>query len=158
LLFCRSGNLRLRGPGCCRLRGSLCGAERTRNSNDDEQTDDVHGDPPLQGRHFHVACPSEGQTPNDRTLGLSAGVDIAEVIDFASPAFATLGVAHVDPPDVLGSFNDGDGALVRCLFSAGAVRGTADVLLIRLAVHPYLPVATSHASQQVDGLTGGKGY
>jgi hypothetical protein len=77
------------------------------------------------------------------TDGLPAGVDIAEVIDFAGPPLPPLGVAHLDPPYGLGLLGNRQCARVRRLISTGTVGSTSDVLLIGLTVDPDLPIAAS---------------
>src|SRR5262245_422334 len=90
-------------------------------------------------------------------LGLTASVEVAEVINLASPTFATLSIADVDPPHVLGLFRNRQRALIGLLITAGTVGRASDVLLIRLTVNPDLPVAASDVSYEVDRLPRGDG-
>src|SRR5436189_1872469 len=84
---------------------------------------------------------------------LSAGVDIAEVIDLPRPSLAAEGVANLRPPNDFGLLDHGDRAFVRALLLTRAVAGAGgNVLLVCDAVDPDLPVAARQVTQQINRL------
>ena len=86
-------------------------------------------------------------------MNLSAGVDIAEVIDFARPPFVAELITHLGPPHRFGLFDHGQRTFVGALLLARAVALTRNVLLVNNAGDPNLPVAAPDITQQIDWLT-----
>src|SRR5690349_5437183 len=78
------------------------------------------------------------------------------MIHFARPPFLAESVTYLGPPHDVRLFDDLECAFVGALLVAGAITLVGDVLLVRNAVDPDLPVAADIA-QQIDRLARGDG-